>query len=599
MSFERTWSTKEADRKWAQEIADLVNNDPRPAVKYKESRPITDIRDMILSSTALYPDNVAFYEKDNKGAPYGKTTYREMTEKMNALGTALVDLGLKDKRIAIIGANSSRWALSYLATVCGTGVVVPLDKELPAETLEEFITQAQVSAVIFDRKYEEMFRSIKEKNTNMLAVLINMDAAEDSAISLSWNGLVERGRELIAKGDRRFLDAEIDTDVMSVLLFTSGTTGRSKGVMLSQKNLASDIMLAPTILKVNSYDIFFSVLPVHHTYECTCGFMMPLYKGAAIAYCEGLKYITKNLEEIKPTMFLGVPAIFEKLYKKIWQNVRKKGKENTLKKVIGINNKTKKVGINIGKIFFKDILAVFGGRMRIMICGGAAISPEVLDGIRDFGINAVQGYGLTECAPLAALNPDTAPVASSIGIEFPGIKLEVQDVNEEGIGELCVKGPNVMMGYYQMPEETAEVVQDGWFHTGDLGYIDEQGYAYITGRKKNVIITKNGENVYPEEVEYTLNLSPIIEESMVYQTEAENKNDTIIAASIVLDMEGVEEFYGEDMSDEELENLVWEVVDKYNAINPVYKQIRKINVRKAELKKNTSKKIIRFAEENK
>lgn len=599
MSFERTWSTKEADRKWAQEIADLVNNDPRPAVKYKESRPITDIRDMILSSTALYPDNVAFYEKENKGAPYGKTTYREMTEKMNALGTALVDLGLKDKRIAIIGANSSRWALSYLATVCGTGAVVPLDKELPAETLEEFITQAQVSAVIFDRKYEEMFRSIKEKNTNMLAVLINMDAAEDSAISLSWNGLVERGRELIAKGDRRFLDAEIDTDVMSVLLFTSGTTGRSKGVMLSQKNLASDIMLAPTILKVNSYDIFFSVLPVHHTYECTCGFMMPLYKGAAIAYCEGLKYITKNLEEIKPTMFLGVPAIFEKLYKKIWQNVRKKGKENTLKKVIGINNKTKKVGINIGKIFFKDILAVFGGRMRIMICGGAAISPEVLDGIRDFGINAVQGYGLTECAPLAALNPDTAPVASSIGIEFPGIKLEVQDVNEEGIGELCVKGPNVMMGYYQMPEETAEAVQDGWFHTGDLGYIDEQGYAYITGRKKNVIITKNGENVYPEEVEYTLNLSPIIEESMVYQTEAENKNDTIIAASIVLDMEGVEEFYGEDMSDEELENLVWEVVDKYNAINPVYKQIRKINVRKAELKKNTSKKIIRFAEENK
>ena len=599
MSFERTWSTKEADRKWAQEIADLVNNDPRPAVKYKESRPITDIRDMILSSTALYPDNVAFYEKEKKGAPYGKTTYREMTEKMNALGTALVDLGLKDKRIAIIGANSSRWALSYLATVCGTGVVVPLDKELPAETLEEFITQAQVSAVIFDRKYEEMFRSIKEKNTNMLAVLINMDAAEDSAISLSWNGLVERGRELIAKGDRRFLDAEIDTDVMSVLLFTSGTTGRSKGVMLSQKNLASDIMLAPTILKVNSYDIFFSVLPVHHTYECTCGFMMPLYKGAAIAYCEGLKYITKNLEEIKPTMFLGVPAIFEKLYKKIWQNVRKKGKENTLKKVIGINNKTKKVGINIGKIFFKDILAVFGGRMRIMICGGAAISPEVLDGIRDFGINAVQGYGLTECAPLAALNPDTAPVASSIGIEFPGIKLEVQDVNEEGIGELCVKGPNVMMGYYQMPEETAEAVQDGWFHTGDLGYIDEQGYAYITGRKKNVIITKNGENVYPEEDEYTLNLSPIIEESMVYQTEAENKNDTIIAASIVLDMEGVEEFYGEDMSDEDLENLVWEVVDKYNAINPVYKQIRKINVRKAELKKNTSKKIIRFAEENK
>ncbi len=587
------------NRKWAEAIVRQVQNDPRPAVKYKDSRPITDVRDMIRSSVEAFPDNVCFYEKVRKGEPYQTTTYTQLLKDMNALGTALVSLRLKDKRIAIIGENSSKWALSYLATVCGVGVAVPLDKGLPEEALEEFITQGEVSAVIFDDKHEKIFAEIKEKNTNMLAVLINMDKHEDSEVALSWSKLLETGKKLLAAGNRDFIDAEIDTEIMSVLLFTSGTTGKSKGVMLSHKNLASDLMVAPTVLKVFPDDIFFSVLPVHHTYECTCGFLMPLYKGAAIAYCEGLKYITKNLAEVKPTMFLGVPAIFEKLYKKIWQNVRKQGKEKVLKKVIKLNNKTKKIGINLGNVFFKDILAVFGGRMRMMICGGAAINPEVLDGIRAFGINAVQGYGLTECAPLAALNPDTAPIAASIGTEFPGIKLSVQDVNEEGIGELCVQGPNVMMGYYKMPEETAEVLKDGWFHTGDLGFIDEKGYAYITGRKKNVIITKNGENVYPEEVEYTLSLSPIIEESMVYQTEADNKNDTIIAVSIVIDEESIEEFYGHEVSESEREKLVWRVIDAYNEKNPVYKQIRKVNIRKEALKKNTSNKVIRFAEENK
>ena len=554
---------------------------------------------MIETSAELYADHVAFYEKKKKGQPYEPITYKEMLSQMNALGTALIDLGLKDKRIAIIGANSSKWALSYLATVCGTGVVVPLDKELPASTLEDLIKQSDATAVIFDQKYEDIFDEIKKKDENKLSVLINMHAEEDTECALSWNGLLEKGQKLLDDGDRRFLDAQIIRDVMSILLFTSGTTGVSKGVMLSHGNIAEDLMAAPTMLKVYETDIFFSVLPVHHTYECTCGFLMPLYKGAAIAYCEGLKYITKNLAEIKPTLFLGVPALFEKLYKKIWQNVRKQGKEKLLKKVIKINNKTKKIGINLGKIFFKDILAVFGGRMRMMICGGAAINPDVLNGIRDFGINAVQGYGLTECAPLAALNPDTAPVASSIGIEFPGIEVTIMDKDDDGIGEICVKGPNVMLGYYNMPELTDETIVDGWFHTGDMGYKDKDGYVYITGRKKNVIITKNGENVFPEEVEYLLNLSPVVLESMVFEEESENKDDMRIAASIVADMESIEEFYGKDLTDEQIDKLIWEVVDKYNDENPMYKKIRRVSIRRTELKKNTSNKIIRFAEENK
>lgn len=583
----------------AKQIAANIEADPRPAVKYKESRPITDIKHMIETSVELYGDNVAFYEKMKKGQPYESITYKEMLEMVNGLGTALIELGLKDKKIAIIGANTHKWAISYLATVCGTGIVVPLDKELPATTLEDLVEQSGVSAVIYDKKYENIFAEIRKNKNNNLDILINMQGEEDNDISLSWNNLLEKGKNLVNEGDKRFIDAQIMRDKMSILLFTSGTTGVSKGVMLSHGNIAEDLMAAPTILKVYPTDIFFSVLPVHHTYECTCGFLMPLYKGAAIAYCEGLKYITKNLAEIKPTMFLGVPAIFELLYKKIWQNVRKQGKEKLLKRVIKINNKTKKIGINLGNIFFKDILAVFGGRMRMMICGGAAINPEVLDGIRDFGINAVQGYGLTECAPLAALNPDTAPNSSSIGIEFPGIEVKIDDKDEEGIGEICVKGPNIMLGYYNMPELTDETLVNGWFRTGDMGYKDKDGYIFITGRKKNVIITKNGENVYPEEVEYLLNLSPIVLESMVFEEPSENKDDNRIAASIVIDMESVEEFHGKDLSDEEIEKLVEEVVDKYNEENPIYKRIRRISIRKEPLKKNTSNKIIRFAEENK
>lgn len=599
MLREEYLAVKAKELEYAKQVEANIKADKRPAIKYKESRPITDIKHMIETSAELYADNVAFYEKKKKGQPYEPITYKEMLSQMNALGTALIDLGLKDKRIAIIGANSSKWALSYLATVCGTGVVVPLDKELPASTLEDLIKQSDATAVIFDKKYEDIFDEIKKKDENKLSVLINMHAEEDTECALSWSGLLEKGQKLLDDGDRRFLDAQIIRDVMSILLFTSGTTGVSKGVMLSHGNIAEDLMAAPTMLKVYETDIFFSVLPVHHTYECTCGFLMPLYKGAAIAYCEGLKYITKNLAEIKPTLFLGVPALFEKLYKKIWQNVRKQGKEKLLKRVIKINNKTKKIGINLGKIFFKDILAVFGGRMRMMICGGAAINPDVLNGIRDFGINAVQGYGLTECAPLAALNPDTAPVASSIGIEFPGIEVTIMDKDDDGIGEICVKGPNVMLGYYNMPELTDETIVDGWFHTGDMGYKDKDGYVYITGRKKNVIITKNGENVFPEEVEYLLNLSPVVLESMVFEEASENKDDKRIAASIVVDMESVEEFYGKDLTDEQIDKLIWEVVDKYNDENPMYKKIRRVSIRRTELKKNTSNKIIRFAEENK
>lgn len=327
---------------------------------------------------------------------------------------------------------------------------------------------------------------------------------------------------------------------------------------------------------------------------------MPIYKGAAIAYCQGLKYITKNLAEAKPTMFLGVPALFEKLYSTIWKNIKKQGKEDLLKKVIKVNNKTKKVGVDIGKIFLKKVTDVFGGRMRILICGGAAINPDILNGIRDFGILALQGYGLTECAPMGALNPDTAPNAASIGVAFPACDIKIVDINEEGIGEICLKGDNVMLGYYEMPEETAKVIDgEGWFHTGDMGYINSEGYAFITGRKKNVIITKNGKNVYPEEIEYQLSNIPFVEESFVFEGDSANEADSLIVAAIKLDQEAMEEQLGQEYTEEQAKDLIWKEVDKINADAPFYRKIKKVIIRKSDFIKNSSKKLIRFSEDNK
>ena len=595
---------KASELKRAEAVVEALNTSSDPYVVYKTSRPITDLKHMLNTSVELYGDNVAFRQRFEKDKPFREITYREALDTVNGLGTALIAHGLKGKRISVIGENCYQWATSYLAAVCGTGVVVPLDKELSAEELKQLIIEADVSAVLFAKKYEKMFKEMMASGDTGLEMLVNFSPADECGEGVfSWESLVEEGKKLVESGDRSFIDAEIYADEMSVLLFTSGTTGIAKGVMLSHRNICEDLMSAPTILNVNTWDIFFSVLPVHHTYECTCGFLMPLYKGASIAYCEGLKYIVKNLAEVQPTMILAVPLIFESLYNNIMKNVRKQGKEGLVRKVLALNKVTKKVGLDLNKLLLKDILKVFGGRMRVLISGGAAIDPAILQFFNDLGFISVQGYGLTECAPMAALNPDRHKYMrnSSVGHLLPGMEVKIEDKNEDGVGEICVKGPNVMLGYYNMPEETAKVIKDGWFHTGDLGYVDDEEFIYITGRKKNVIITANGKNVFPEELEYYLGRSTMVSESMVWAQEDESGQDTVIVATIKPDMEEVEAAIGKDAAGDadQVEKLLWTEVDKINENLPFFKKIKKITVRREEFEKTTGKKIKRFVESNK
>lgn len=564
-------------------------------VRYLDSRPIANLKHMIETSAELYADNVAFRQKFDKKGEFESITYRQALEDINALGTALIDLGLKDKRIAVCGANCYQWAISYLAVVCGVGVVVPLDKELSAGELEQLINDAEAEAVLCDDKSLEKFKEIKNIKTYIGFT------HEDSEDVISQKTLIEKGKKLLADGDRRYLDAEIIRDEMSILLFTSGTTGISKGVMLSHGNIVEDLMASPTVLKVNPWDIFFSVLPLHHTYECTCGFLMPLYKGASIAYCQGLKYIQKNLAEVQPTMFLAVPAIFELLNKKIWQGIKAKGKEDQVKRLMKLNRTAHKMGFKpFDNNVFKDITAVFGGRMRMLIVGGAAINPDILQDFRDFGITALQGYGLTECAPMGALSPDLYPKNASVGRAFPGFEAKIIDKDENGTGEICLRGGNVMLGYYKNPEATKEVIdEEGWFHTGDLGYIDKEGYIFLTGRKKNVIITKNGKNVFPEELEYYLSNVPYVAESMVFAIDSKGGEDITIVASIYPDKDELKVYLGEGYTSGQVEELLWNEIDKINDKVPFFKKIKKLVVRDCEFDKNTSKKIKRFSEENK
>lgn len=589
-------------------IQEQIDNWSNPRVQYRGHHIPVDLKDMLETTAARFPERTLFKQKFNRNEPFREITFRQVLDDVYALGTAFLDLGLREKKIGVIGKNSYQWCETYLAVTGGVGVIVPLDKELHEEELKQLTVKGELSAVItVENKYYETFKAIKESGESQLEYVINVAMEEDESLKdgyISWNKLRETGRKAVHNGDRKYIDAPVVNTDLSVILFTSGTTDVSKGVMLNQKNLVLDTYLAQTLLEVRQgEDTFFSILPLHHTYECTATFLECVYNGTTMAICQGLKYIVKDMQETRPNLLLGVPVIFENLYNKITRNVRKSGKEKQLNTLFRINRVTKKIGLDISKQATKQITELFGGELRTVICGGAAVDGDILDYFGDLGFRSVQGYGLTECSPVIALNPDNAKFINnkSAGYLFPLSECKIVDKDEDGFGEICFRGPTVMIGYYKDPERTAEVIDsDGWYHTGDLGYIDEQEYVYITGRKKSIIITGNGKNVYPEELEFYLQKSEYISESMVWGDET-NADPTRrgIYATIRVNKEAIEDKFGADYSKEQVTEFINREVDKANEKLPLFKKITHVIIREREFNKTTTHKILRRDEDNK
>lgn len=560
-------------------------------------RPIINLKDMAEQSEKLFGRKNAFLLKNGAGN-YKGITYTEFKNDIDALGTAFINLGLKDKNIAVIGENRYEWCVTYLATVNGTGTIVPLDKELPQIELENLLIRSEASAVVFSGKYAE---TLKNSLNNLTSVkyYINMDLEEDDQVFVSYKRLFKLGNDLIKSGNSSFLDASIDPDAPNMLIFTSGTTDLAKGVLLSHRNICSDIVGVTSSIYVDSSDSVLSILPLHHTYECTADFLTMIHNGCTISFNEGLKYIQKNLKEFQPTILMLVPLIIESLYKKIWDQASKKpALKMKLKAALWLSNTLYKLfKIDIRKKLFKQIHDNIGGRVRLIVAGAAAIDPDVSKGFRAMGIPSLQGYGLTECSPIVTVNRDNIYNDSSAGLPLPGLEVRINNPDKNGIGEIIVKGDTIMLGYYKNAEATRQVLKDGWFYTGDLGYADKKGFIYITGRKKNVIVTKNGKNIFPEEVEAYLNKSLYIKESIVWGKPDDKTGDTNINAQIVVDMDAIKErFKAAEFSEEEIRKIIAGEVKSVNKSMPLYKRIDDFTLRENEFEKTTTKKIKRHME---
>ncbi|NLE25531.1 MAG: AMP-binding protein [Clostridiaceae bacterium] len=558
-------------------------------------RPIKDLRDMLYSSVELYGEKAAFLSKPKGQADYAAITYKQYKSDVEAFGTALISLGLKDGKIALIGENRYEWSISYLAIVNGTSVIVPLDKELPPNEIELLLERSKADAIIYSGNVKDKIEILTKKETS-LRYFISMDAEEDNGNILSFDLLLQKGHSLLKEGNREFLDAKIDAEAMNMLLFTSGTTDTAKAVMLSHKNICENLMNMCSMLYIDEKDTFLSILPIHHTYECTCGFLCQLYRGCTIAYCEGLRHIVKNLKESKATMMLGVPLVFESMYRQIMNQAIKSKGEKKIKFAIGLSNTLRKVNIDIRSKLFKQIHEALGGHIRMFISGAAGIDPQIAKGLRELGISLVQGYGLTECAPIVALNRNNYYKDEAAGLPLPNLKVEIDSPDEDGIGEIKCKGTSVMMGYFNDPEATAEVIKDGWFFTGDSGYIDEDGFVHITGRKKNVIITGNGKNVFPEEIETLLNRSLYIKESLVYG-KGQSDGDTVICAKIVPDKEKIDEDIKNNIAPgSSVNEIIEKEVKNTNKSMVTYKHVKEFILQDEEFIKTTTRKIKRHEE---
>lgn len=564
-------------------------------LKYHKTDEVTNFKDMLYNSAENFKSRTAFKLKDENGNIVS-ITYEEFKNDVVYLGTDLIKRGFLNKRIAVIGKNSYKWCVSYMAASI-VGIVVPIDKELHCDDVINFMNVSETICILGDLKNLTSIKDNFHKLNNKKTVLVSFDKIDSKTNDiLYFDNIKVIGKYSYLNGFHDFDNIQVNPDELRILLFTSGTTGNAKGVCLSQRNICSNILSTYGIVKVKRSDLFFSVLPLHHTYECTLGFLLPIYSGASIAHCEGLRYIAKNMAEFHPSVILCVPLLLEKMHKTIVRNMNKTLPEK-YRKENQDENPFDVLPFFIKKIVKNKVKNTLGGRLRVFIVGAAAANPEILSDFRKLNLNTLQGYGLTECSPLVAGNTDFFQKDDAAGLPIPNVEYKIDSPNDEGIGEILVKGPNVMLGYYNNPEATEKVMTDGWFHTGDLGKIDENGYLYITGRCKSVIVTKNGKNIYPEEVEYYLNDNPLISEALVQGIQEDDDDETYVKAQIYPNLEAISEYLkGSVPTKEEIKKIISDVVSNVNSKLPNYKHIKGFIIRDKEFEKTTTQKVKRYGE---
>ena len=554
-----------------------------------------DFQEVFKDVTVRFKDRPLILQKFDHKEPYREITYGQFREDVIGFGTGLIEyLGQKDERVVFISETTYEWYVTYMSLLCGAGISVPLDKELPEHEFINLVTRSKATTVIYSPKKKELVEKTRNQLKNVKYFVEMYSDKELDGKDVGFDSIMNIGKKLHENGNNSLLDTRIDREEFRILIFTSGTTAASKGVMACHRNLTENIYSCQRYVYLKPEDRLFSVLPLHHTYESTIGFLYPFSIGASVAVCEGLKYIVPNMKETEPTALLAVPVLVENLYKKINQSIKKSGKETILNTMIHVTNALKSVGIDIKRRMFKEIIDNLGGRMRIIVSAAAPMDKKIAKWVQDIGIEFLQGYGLTETVPISALTPESDPRVGSVGKAVVSAEIKIDNPNEKGEGEVLIKSKTLMLGYYEMEEETNKVVVDGWFHSGDIGYLDKDGYLYITGRSKNVIVTSNGKNIYPEEMELELSKIPYIKECMVYG-KGEN-DDLVVSIKVIPNLEYIKENYKKDYTDEDVYNVILEEIKAFNKKQVSYKMIKNLEIKKDDFEKTTTMKIRRQAE---
>lgn len=560
-------------------------------MKYKSDkvydiREVASIRDIFESACSLYPENIAFLRrKATELSEIEEITYTRAHRETVALATYLNSLHLSGKKIAVIGQNSYEWSITYLAVTCGVGVIVPFDKELKPDEITYLSQDSGISAIVYSKDVEDKLNGVAES-----VLRLPMER---------FNEYFEKGNALLENGDTSYQDYTFDPDAMSILIYTSGTTGLAKGVMLSQTNIAFDVHSTLLRIRVYESDRTLSILPLHHTYQCMAGFLAFIYSGASIAFIDSIRHLQQDMLVYQPTIFIAVPLVLESFLKAIQKKYSKIFAGNAVFSTQKAISSLFKLAPSVSKGIFTSVTKAFGGKMRAILCGAAALSPEIYRAYEAFGLRVFIGYGLTETSPVSIVHNDFYSSPNDVGYPIEGVQAMLVNVNEDGVGELILKGKNVMLGYYNNPTETAKVLKDGWFYTGDLARINKNGSFSITGRTKSMIVIQSGKKIFPEELEYDLEKSHLIKEVLVFGHDEED-GSTQVAASIYPDYEKIDLEIGKhklDKNSEEYKQQVLEIISKVvrdvNRRVPHYKCIRKIIIKKNEFEKTSTRKIKR------